>query len=101
MMQPFKNVSKITMSAPYPSTKGRTIVAIIAVGPMVILLQEPKMIYTNEAMKDAYNPYWRQKQKLKRKCDILSWATKKEARDSNERLVRKTIPRDKNGNERS
>ncbi|KOX74575.1 Neuropeptide FF receptor 1 [Melipona quadrifasciata] len=35
-MQPFKNVSKIAMSAPYPSTKGRTIVAIIAVGPMII-----------------------------------------------------------------
>lgn len=57
MMQPLKKVSSTTMSAPYLSTRGLTIVAMIAVGPIVILLQEPKIMYTNDAMNDAYNPY--------------------------------------------
>lgn len=56
-MQPFRNVSRTATSALYFVTKGCTIVAIIAVGPIVILVQEPKIMYRKDAMKDAYNPY--------------------------------------------
>lgn len=40
-------------------TNGLTIVAIMAVGPIVMFSHEPKMIYINDAINAAYSPYYK------------------------------------------
>lgn len=59
MMHPFKKAISIAISAPYVTTNGWTMVAIMAVGPIVMFSHEPKMTYINDAINAAYSPYYK------------------------------------------
>lgn len=59
MMHPFKKAISIAMSAPYVATNGWIMVAIMAVGPIVMFSHEPKMTYINDAINAAYSPYYK------------------------------------------
>ena len=56
--QPTRKHSRTAKSAlSFSTTKGFVMIAIMAVGPMVISLQLPRKIYTKQLINDAYSPY--------------------------------------------
>ena len=65
IIQPVRKQSRTAKSELPPAfTASSVMIDIIAFGPIVMSLQEPRKMYTNELINPAYKPYWGKKRKI-------------------------------------